>query len=540
MHNTSTGNDRARVLRALVVGLMAFAVLGGASWIIQARYRADVLEQAMSRAEVEAEFVASCIGQWQTGLFSFAASQGDQATFGDRIQLLKAGDKFVASGVTDQLQTAMTANDYEWIALTDENGRILAQVHQSTPPDPQAVDEIAKSALLQPTPVLVWPSAEKIVAGKAYTAECAVRVISSKGFDSPVGVLVFSADLLGAIAEVLEPTGAEVIPSNICVTAGDDRPVTQCTVSARSPDDCMAVSAPVDDSPLVVESCISRSAVLRVPNQIFWLNVVVVLALSLVAAFGQFSFDTVKHQRDVEAEARLRVTEALEAEDRFLANMSHEFRTPLNSIIGFSTVLLSSVPGELNDEQRKQLKMIRRSGDRMLALVNNVLDLGQVQSGRIHPVASTFLIEEVTGEIAHAIHPLAVEKGLACECATPSGETMHTDRHLLERVLLNLLDNAVKYTTHGVVSLTVESEADLVVFRVTDSGPGIDPAMMPRLTEAYYRAERDRTTTGTGLGLTISTELAHLLGGGITIESTPGQGSTFTLTVPRNLPQQQV
>jgi signal transduction histidine kinase len=534
-----TGGNRVRLLRALVVGLIVFAVFGGASWIIQARYRTDVLDQTTSRARAEAEFVASRIEQWRAGLLAFAASQGDQASFGDRVQLLKAGDEFVASGITDRLQTAMLANDYDWIALTDETGRILARAHQDIAPDPQRVDEIAEGVLLQAEPVLVWPSTEIFEIGDSYEVAVAARIISSKGADAPAGALVFSADLLGPITDALEPTGAETIPANICVIVGDDQPINQCTITLQEPADCIAVRVPVKDSPLAVDSCFSRSAALRIPNQIFWLNLVLVLAVSLAATFGQFSFDTVKHQRDVEAQARRRVTEALEAEDRFLANMSHEFRTPLNSIIGFSTVLLSNAPGELNDEQRKQLKMIRRSGDRMLALVNNVLDLGQVQTGRVHPVASTFTIEEMAGEIAHAIHPLAVEKGLTCECATPPGETMHTDRHLLERVILNLLDNAVKYTTQGVVSLAVESQADLVVFRVTDSGPGIDPAMMPRLTEAYYRAERDRTTTGTGLGLTISTELAHLLGGEITIDSTPGVGSTFTLTVPRNLPQQE-
>jgi signal transduction histidine kinase len=121
---------------------------------------------------------------------------------------------------------------------------------------------------------------------------------------------------------------------------------------------------------------------------------------------------------------------------------------------------------------------------------------------------------------------------------TPEKETMRTDKQLLERVLLNLLDNAVKYTPAGTVSLRVESQRNTVSFHVTDSGPGIEPALLPKLTEAYYRAERDRATTGTGLGLTISSEIARLLGGTLTVESAPGHGSTFTLSVPRDLPEQ--
>jgi signal transduction histidine kinase len=225
---------------------------------------------------------------------------------------------------------------------------------------------------------------------------------------------------------------------------------------------------------------------------------------------------------------------ASSAKSRFLANMSHELRTPLNSIIGFAGVLGQGMAGPLNEEQAREIEMIRRSGDHLLALVNDILDLERIEEGSSTVVISEFAIGGLFNDVAATIRPLAGRKGVRLDVECPAKARISSDRGKLEQVLLNLVGNAVKFTDEGQVTLTCRAEGGKVFLAVRDTGLGIPSEELPRVMEDFHQVERidGMKPEGTGLGLAISRRLVDLLGGSITVESTPGLGSTFTVELP--------
>jgi PAS domain S-box-containing protein len=239
------------------------------------------------------------------------------------------------------------------------------------------------------------------------------------------------------------------------------------------------------------------------------------------------------------AEMNLRLEEASAAKSRLLANMSHELRTPLNSVIGFSTILLQDMAGPLNDEQRRQLEMIKRAGRMLLSLVDEVLDLSRVEAGASRLELSDFPVDDAVAATMESMQPLAQEKGLTLDVSVGCrGLTMHSDAGKLAQILLNLLSNAIKFTDQGTVACECESHNGEVVFRVTDTGIGIPDDELPLIMEDFHQVDRledGMKPHGTGLGLAISWRLADMLGGTLTAESRLGEGSTFTLRVPARL-----
>lgn len=228
--------------------------------------------------------------------------------------------------------------------------------------------------------------------------------------------------------------------------------------------------------------------------------------------------------------------EATAAKSAFLASMSHELRTPLNSIIGFSGILTQGLAGPLSDEQRTQIEMVNRSGRHLLSLIDDVLDLAKVEAGKADVLIDTVDPEVIVGEVATAVRPLADDKGLSLDAEVCGFEgTIRSDAGKLRQILFNLVGNAVKFTDAGSVKLGVHCEGDgMCAFSVTDTGPGIAAADIPRIFEPFTQLESPRTAKpqGTGLGLRISREYAHLLGGELTVESEVGAGSTFMLRIP--------
>jgi PAS domain S-box-containing protein len=254
------------------------------------------------------------------------------------------------------------------------------------------------------------------------------------------------------------------------------------------------------------------------------------------------------------AEASLRVAkEAAEAANRakstFLTNMSHELRTPLSAIIGYSELLQEEVP-ELDVERIiADLETIRTAGRQLLTIVNDVLDLARIEAGRIELRLETFDILAIVQEAVDTTRPLAEKNQNALDVQVPADiGSMHADWGRLRQVLLNLLSNAAKFTDHGTITLTVTREPGPVVadgaiddgwvcFQVTDTGIGITPSQMARLFQPFAQADATTTRTygGTGLGLVISQRFCQMMGGGITLESTPDQGSTFTVRLPASV-----
>jgi len=225
--------------------------------------------------------------------------------------------------------------------------------------------------------------------------------------------------------------------------------------------------------------------------------------------------------------------------DRFLATMSHELRTPLNAILGFSGTLLMGLPGPLNEEQTKQLQTVQSSGKHLLSLINDLLDLAKVESGEVTLNLEPVVCQIVVEEVHTTLRPLAETKGLQFRIKVPDHEVvLNTDRRALSQILINLTNNAIKFTEQGEVRIELEHQKHdrepVVSISVHDAGVGIRAQDHAKLFQAFAQIDdgQRRRYEGTGLGLHLSQRLAELLGGQISFESEFGKGSTFTLSLP--------
>lgn len=223
---------------------------------------------------------------------------------------------------------------------------------------------------------------------------------------------------------------------------------------------------------------------------------------------------------------------------QFLATMSHELRTPLNSIIGFTEIVLAGLPGELNAEQSKQLEFVRGSAKHLLHLINDLLDLARIESGRVEPAWEEISPREVLDEAVNTVRPLADRKGVVLTEEVDVPDRLRTDRKMFFQVLLNLLGNAIKFTDRGEVRLVAKRDGDTLVTAVRDTGIGIKPEQIPQLFEAFRQIEGSvqRRYEGTGLGLYLCRRIVALLGGTIRAESEFGRGSAFIFTLPLHPP----
>ena len=234
-------------------------------------------------------------------------------------------------------------------------------------------------------------------------------------------------------------------------------------------------------------------------------------------------------------EKNVELEKASQAKDNFLASMSHELRTPLNAIIGFTGTLLMRLPGPLNEEQDRHLHTVQDSGRHLLSIINDLLDLAKIESGKLELTREQVDCAALVMEVLDSLRPLAENKGLALRTVLPDGgATALADRRALSQVLINLVNNAIKFTDSGEVFVTlIAGDARARQILVTDTGPGIAEADQERIFNAFQRTDRTqrRGDEGTGLGLHISRKLIELLGATITLHSEPGEGSTFTVSL---------
>ncbi len=247
--------------------------------------------------------------------------------------------------------------------------------------------------------------------------------------------------------------------------------------------------------------------------------------------------EQIEAQRQELVIANAQMQEVSRLKSEFLANMSHELRTPLNAIMGFSELLKDNLAGALTEQQRYDcLRTIHTSGQHLLALINDVLDLSKIEAGRMDLMCEAFLVEPALREVLNVIRALALKKEIEITIAVhPEDATANADKSKIKQVLYNLLSNAIKFTPQGGhVTVTARAEGKFVRITVADTGIGIPPEHHGRIFTAFYQVQGgdNREYQGTGLGLALSKRLVELHGGRIGFESEPGRGASFSFTVP--------
>ena len=260
------------------------------------------------------------------------------------------------------------------------------------------------------------------------------------------------------------------------------------------------------------------------------------LYLSFIDLVAAQIATAIANARSYEEECRraAALAEIDRAKTVFFSNVSHEFRTPLTLMLGPLEDLLSD-PASLAPEQRQRLSVAHRNSLRLLRLVNTLLDFSRIEAGRVQASYQPTDLAALTADLASQFRSATERAGLtlAIECPTLP-EPVHVDRDMWEKLVLNLLSNAFKFTFEGGITVALRAESGQAELQVRDTGIGIAPGELPRLFERFHRVEgsRGRTHEGTGIGLALVQELARLHGGTVRVDSTPGAGSTFTVSIP--------
>src|SRR5262249_23427077 len=245
----------------------------------------------------------------------------------------------------------------------------------------------------------------------------------------------------------------------------------------------------------------------------------------------------IAQQNELLRRQAIELEQASALKSQFLANMSHEFRTPLNAMLGYTSMLLQGVAGQLEPPVKRQLGRIESNGRHLLTIINEILDISRIEAGRMPLQVSTFKIPELVAEVRAELEPIIIRSKLTMTLDLQKDlKSITSDRQKVKQILLNLLSNALKFTHHGGVTITARQQRKdrTMTLSVSDTGIGIAATDQDRVFEDFRQLDNSPTRAygGTGLGLSICRRLAMMLDGQITVQSQVGKGSTFILALP--------
>jgi hypothetical protein len=247
--------------------------------------------------------------------------------------------------------------------------------------------------------------------------------------------------------------------------------------------------------------------------------------------------DEIRQQANELKLALEQAQESSRLKSEFLSTMSHELRTPLNSVLGYTGLLLMGIRGKIDDEAKGSIQRVQASGEHLLSLINDVLDIAKIEAGRLDLVTEPVYLNKLLDKWRQQIAVLSAKKGLSLKTQIDPAlpEAILGDEERLTQIGINLLSNAVKFTDAGTITLDLHKNgSDKWILQVSDTGIGIPPEAQEYIFDEFRQVDGSysRAYQGTGLGLPIVRRISEAMGGTVTIESTLGQGSTFTVTLP--------
>ncbi|HEY71718.1 MAG: hypothetical protein B6I35_03220 [Anaerolineaceae bacterium 4572_32.2] len=449
----------------------------------------------------------------------------------EQVAAFSEDDVSALQTMADQLATAIanarlfqeTRSEAQRRALINE---MLQAASTSLNPEEllHQAGEVISQRLESPSAIFTWDAAEEIL--------CTVAVHDSKAADVPL------PEAFREMTRVINPALFEAVgkrrTSILEVTSSDQEEATRFA-GVSGP--LVATAKRNQAQSVIYVPLVSRDQVLgvlgigRLEDQ----PLVNVEFIELLAANLSVAVENARlYQGAVQTAERL--TEVDRLKSQFLANMSHELRTPLNSIIGFSRVILKEIDGPLTDMQRTDLQAVYNSGQHLLGLINDILEVAKIDSGKMELVSEVVNLQDIIkGVMSTAIALVKDKSGVKLQQVVPQDlPTIMGDTRRIRQAILNLVSNAAKFTTEGFIRVEVEVADNEVVISVADSGIGIPPDKIDMIFEPFTQADSSTTREagGTGLGLSITSSFVKMHGGRMWVESEAGEGSTFYMTLP--------